>query len=148
MKDRWTVKLLSRSIVNAIFNLEKGYFFTIKSLTLHPGKVVQDYLNGKTINYTNPFRYALIGIAISIFFTLSLGIWDLQVDQIVDTYRDLGIIKSAEDENNMRGTFGIIPKFMNFIPFLILPFLSFSSWLFFQVNKCITQSILFLMHLC
>lgn len=135
IRDRWTMKKLFRSITNAVFNLEKGYFFTFKSLALNPGEVISNYLNGNTIKYSNPFRYALISITVSIFFILSLGVWELQMDQMIESYRSFGIINSDAEEANMRSTMGFVTKFMNFMPFLLLPFISLSSLLFLEKRK-------------
>lgn len=135
IKERWTLKKLSKSMVNALFNLERGYFYTFISMAKNPGEVVQNYLNGNTIKYTNPFRYALISMAVSIFIILSLGIWELQVDQIIESYKDFGIINSESDETNARRNIGIVTKFMNIMPFLLLPGISLSSLLFLEKRK-------------
>ncbi|MDY8136560.1 DUF3667 domain-containing protein [Aquimarina sp. 2201CG5-10] len=129
---RWTLKKLSKSFVNAIFNLEKGFFYTFKSLTISPGKVINNYLDGNTVKYTNPFRYALIAIAISTFFILYLGIWKLQIDQTIENYKMLGVIKSEAEEVKLEDSMKFVTKFMNIIPFLIIPFMSLSSILFLQ----------------
>ncbi|WP_109299671.1 DUF3667 domain-containing protein [Aquimarina sp. AU474] len=133
--ERWTIKKLFNNALTAVLNLEKGYFYTFNRLLVNPGEVVENYLNGNTVKYSNPFRYALIGIAISIFFIFTLGVWDLQVDGMVEMYRNLGIIQNDADELVMRERMGIGTKFMNFLPFFMIPFISLSSKLFLERYK-------------
>ncbi len=135
IEERWTLKKLTNQAAAAIFNFEKGYFYTFRKLLTNPGEVVQNFLNGNTVNYSNPFRYTLIGIAINIFFVLSLGIWELQVDATIETYRELGIISSAEKEATMRDQMQFFTKFMNVLPFLMVPFIALVSMLFLRKHK-------------
>ncbi|SHI79744.1 DUF3667 domain-containing protein [Aquimarina spongiae] len=133
--ERWTLKKLINNAATAIFNLEKGFFYTFKKLLIQPGKVIQEYLEGNTVNYANPFRYALIGIAINVFCMLTFGVWDFQVEAMVEIYKDLGIIQTPEKEVEMRGYFKFATKFMNLLPFLLVPFISLSSKIFLERHK-------------
>ena len=44
---------------------------TLSSLLLKPGKITRDYINGKRVSYTNPFRFLL---SLAIVYFLILGI--------------------------------------------------------------------------
>jgi hypothetical protein len=48
-------------------NVEKGLFFTIRELTIRPGKVITDYLSGATVRYYNPLRYIVVLAGLSAF---------------------------------------------------------------------------------
>lgn len=52
---------------------------TLSALLLKPGKITRDYINGKRVSYTNPFRF-LLSLAIVYFliinFTGNFSKWD------------------------------------------------------------------------
>lgn len=132
IEDRWTIKKLFSSATTAIFNVEKGYFYTIKNMITRPGGVVKDYLNGDTVKYTNPFRFALVGIAIAMFISLSLGIWELQMDMITDTFDEMGMYQSEEHKKEARGAMKHIVRFINFLPFVMVPFIALGTKIFLR----------------
>lgn len=132
IEERWNMKRLLRSASAVVFNLEKGFFHTFKHMLLHPSMVIKDYLNGKTICYTNPFRYAVLCIAASVFISLGLGIWDIQMEKTIETYRTLGMVDSEASEERMRKIFGVVSKLLNFIPLFIFPFMAWSTRLFYK----------------
>lgn len=132
---RWNNKKLIVSASSAVFNLEKGFFFTFKNLLLRPGKMVREYLDGKTVNYTNPFRYALLAIAASVFIAFTLGVWDLQVENIVEGYKKIGLIDSKQSELEMKERMSAVAKFINIIPLALLPFIAFTTKMIFSKQR-------------
>ncbi|MEN0047064.1 MAG: DUF3667 domain-containing protein [Bacteroidota bacterium] len=128
--ERWELKQLLRSAFTTLFNIEKGFFYTFRELFFHPGKVVHEYLGGRTIPYTNPFRYVVIAIAISVFLMLSLGVWEFQVDYIIEGYKKFEVIDSEQGEADMRANMKGVTRFMNIMPLLLLPFIAFAARLF------------------
>ena len=50
---------------------EEGALHTARQLTVRPGRVIRDYLAGRTIRYVHPATYLLLGVA---FFALVLGV--------------------------------------------------------------------------
>ena len=63
---RITWGLIWGDVLNVI-NFEKGVFFTIKGLFLHPKQTVDDYLYGNRSLHANPLRFLIFSTAI---FTL------------------------------------------------------------------------------
>ncbi len=55
------------------FTLHKGMLFTIKSLILHPKKVVEDYLKGKRISYTGAIQFFLFILIFKGLISLLIG---------------------------------------------------------------------------
>jgi hypothetical protein len=51
------------NVLGRILTLERGFIHTAVRLTLSPGRVVRDYLGGRTVPYTHPFAYLLISFA-------------------------------------------------------------------------------------
>lgn len=43
-------------------DINKGYFATVGHLFLKPGRITSEFLKGRTIAYTNPFKYLLITV--------------------------------------------------------------------------------------
>lgn len=45
--------------LSSLFNYDSKLFKTFSSLLLRPGTITRDYINGKRVTYTNPFRFLL-----------------------------------------------------------------------------------------
>jgi len=58
--ERLTYKSLGESLMHGFLHVDKGIFFTIRILAVNPGKIVSDYINGKRINYFQPFPLLII----------------------------------------------------------------------------------------
>jgi len=54
-----TLSGLLKDIVNNVFQIDKGFFFTLKELFLRPGISIEEYLNGKRKKYFKPITYVL-----------------------------------------------------------------------------------------
>ena len=54
-----------------IFNLEKGLIYTVKELTINPGKAVRAYLFEDREKLVKPFRYLILSTAIMAFLTIN-----------------------------------------------------------------------------
>ncbi|MFY0672093.1 MAG: DUF3667 domain-containing protein [Bacteroidia bacterium] len=120
-----TLKSLFYDTINVIFNLEKGFLFTIKMLFINPGSVLNGYL--KTTDryrYYNPFRYAFILATASVFFFVYFDLYEKAIT--------IGALNLEAD--NKEGV-EFIEKYANFISLLIIPFLSLGSFLFFKSHN-------------
>ncbi len=47
-----------------LFNIEKGFGYTFKELTLAPRKALDAYLAGKRVNFLSPIQYAILGVTL------------------------------------------------------------------------------------
>ncbi|WP_299618700.1 DUF3667 domain-containing protein [uncultured Tenacibaculum sp.] len=47
-------------INNSFFQLDRGFFFTIKRLSINPGDSIRDFIQGKRKNYFKPLTFVLI----------------------------------------------------------------------------------------
>jgi len=135
IEERLTVKGVVTSALSSIFKLDSGLWYTIVMMTTKPGQVIQDYIKGKTKPYVNPFRYALIFIALYVFLAINLGEYNAQIDQIIELYKNIGIIETSEAETEMRTRLNFVFKFSNFIPFVLIPFLSSASFVLLKKEK-------------
>ena len=53
-----------------LFNVDSKLLTTLKALVLRPGRITVDYVNGKRMSYTNPFRF-LLSLAIVYFLMIN-----------------------------------------------------------------------------
>lgn len=68
-----TTRLASRDLVQPIFNLfnaDRGWAHTVAELTRRPGTVINDYLAGRRVAYTEPFKYTVSAYALGL-----LALW-------------------------------------------------------------------------
>jgi hypothetical protein len=126
--ERFTVRSLLTGFVANIFNIEKGFFHTTLELIRRPEKVLADYLDRNTIHYYHPVRFAVVWLAISVILTLYFGIYDGMMEQVLETYRNMGLVDSPETELRMRTTMDYMKNFLNIVPFFVIPFNSLFSW--------------------
>lgn len=126
--SRLTIKQIIRDLFQMITNLEKGFWYTMRELFARPDQVIKEYLSGITIKYYNPFRYYFIIIAVSALTQISLGVFDLQQATIRET---INPNMSEEELQRQLAIMEYVKKFLNFIPLIVLPFVStFFYWIF------------------
>ncbi|WP_207893812.1 DUF3667 domain-containing protein [Tenacibaculum sp. M341] len=72
------------SEIRSVFNLEKGLFFTVKSLLINPGKSVREFLFKDRKKYVKPIVYLLIAAILFSFIikTLNLNVSFFNVNNI------------------------------------------------------------------
>lgn len=56
-------------VVLSIWNLDKGLLFTLRELSLRPGKAIRDYLFGDRKRYLHPLRFLFLSAALAAFLT-------------------------------------------------------------------------------
>ncbi|MDR1055043.1 MAG: DUF3667 domain-containing protein [Prevotellaceae bacterium] len=83
-----SVYLLSQ--IQSVFNIDRGFFFTIKELLVRPGETIRNYVEGKRIRYFKPFSFTFLAATIYALLVLIFG------DKIVNLVND-GIADSMVD---------------------------------------------------
>jgi len=109
-------KSLSEEILHFFTHIEKSFFRTAWLLTIRPGMVIHEYLDGKRKKYHKPIGFLLIWITI---FTLLFHFAD-KLSPIKETTN--GSVFS--DAANY-----IINKYRSIVELIILPFLAINAWL-------------------
>ena len=66
---RITLQSVATEAFSTLINMDKGFLYNLKELTLNPKKLVNDYINGKRKGIFNPISYLII--AISLYVILS-----------------------------------------------------------------------------
>jgi hypothetical protein len=69
---RITLAEIRRSAARTL-SFERGWLRTFTDLTLRPGKLVRDYLDGKRVVLIAPFKYAIAGFAVYLLVVWAVG---------------------------------------------------------------------------
>jgi len=128
---RIVMKDVLGDLISNLFELEGPILRTIKDLTIRPGKMISDYLNGKRKEYYKPFQYYILATTVYFIFFYLWG------DEMMAMFSDIGA--SA----NTYGTTEEIKAFkqemeefqgdnQQFFIFLQIPIYSWLIWLFFR----------------
>jgi len=147
-KERYTLKRFFAIILDA-FNVHRGIIYSFKELFLHPGKVIHDYLNGRTKPYFNPLNYLIIAAGIYAFFVLWLDIFDSSIDATNNFFLSEEASNNEEVLEMQKRFLESFKGYINFIPLLMIPFASImTKWLFrrkklFYGEHLIINSFLF-----
>lgn len=57
------------NFMHGILHVDQGFFYTMKELTLRPGKTIRSYFEGKRVSYFNPFGYFFLIATIYVFIS-------------------------------------------------------------------------------
>lgn len=57
-------KTFLEELPRSLFNLEHGFWYTLRELTLRPRATLDGYLSGKRTRFFKPIQYALLGITL------------------------------------------------------------------------------------
>ena len=136
---RFTVVHFGHEFFHAFTHTDRGVLLLMKDLLYRPGKVAFEYNAGKRKKYFNPITFLLIITAIQIFVSQKTEIFTLigkatkevtqqmtkpstkEAQKALDkSFEDVGKQTSVVEENNKAFTL------------LIIPILSFFSWLLFK----------------
>lgn len=65
---RITTKIIFKDVLNKLLPWDKGLLFTTRRLLVSPASMVNEYLAGKRVDYTKPFSYLFLVMAVSLIF--------------------------------------------------------------------------------
>ena len=120
-------------VVGDALNIERGIIHTAIWMFANPGRVINDYLNGKTKSYFNPLNYILIITGIYAFLILSLDIFDTSIETTNSILQNNNLQTSPEALEFQQKWISFFKKYVNFVPLLMLPFASLlSKWYFYK----------------
>jgi len=125
INERITLKHLFEIAFDS-FNLDRGLLFTVKMMFIDPGKLILDYLNGRTKDFYNPLKYLLLIAGINALLMIWLNVFEANVE---NTNELMGIDEQAQKLQT--AVTGYMKQFLHFVAILSLPFYSLvSKWLF------------------
>jgi hypothetical protein len=107
-------------IPHSVFHIDKGFFYTLKSLITKPGIALREYLNGHRIKHYRPFAFVIIMSTICTVIIKGVNY----------------LTNKLYTENNPGSSIhygdNIFVKYPSLLIFLMIPILSFITWLFFK----------------
>jgi hypothetical protein len=120
----------------AVFNLERGFLYTVKMLFVRPGQVTNDYIRGKTRSYINPLKYLLIIGGIYAFLILYLKIFDTGLETMSGLQTNEALNNVPDETVQLQQQWlHFYRQIINFIPLLLIPFISIATRLFYRSKK-------------
>lgn len=110
--------------VNGVFQLDKGFFYTLKELFVRPGHSIRGYIEGKRIQHFNYFTFIVL--------TITIG-------HLVGSFTEVSLIDTTlyfSGDSQSWGRFGEItrenPKLFMMVR---IPFLALASFIIFRRSK-------------
>lgn len=127
-----TFKHLVYEFFHALTHADKGFLFLVKALVTRPGYVAREYLDGKRKKYFNPLSFLVIASAIWALLVLKSGYFEAMGSEGSGEPRQV----SGESTRYFSESMKIIMAYGKIINLIIIvPVLSFLSWLFFRKSK-------------
>ncbi len=126
---RLTFSSLLSEFSESILNVDKGFFFTLKSLSVNPGHVIRAYINGKRKNHFKPIAYLLILATLQFFITQVSG-QNTFIDDFIS-----GFAKGALDREGISDIPSALKWFSKnyaYATLLLIPIFSLSSFICFK----------------
>ena len=121
IKGRNTVKHLFKLLFSSL-DFNRGLLFTIKLLFVNPGKLINQYLDGRTKDFMNPLKYLFIIVGISTLLTIWLNIFETSIS---NTNELMGIPDESLQFQDRLISF--MKKYLNIFTILFIPFYSIIS---------------------
>jgi hypothetical protein len=125
-------------VPHSFFHLEKGFFLTLKELTIRPGFAIKDFLDGRRTRYFKPFTYlvllgAIAGL-ISLYSPIAEGLAnDEKTMKLVQTFKNF------------------TSKYYTLLSAALIPARSIAVWIFHRKERnyveIITINIFIIAHL-
>lgn len=115
-----------------VFQIDKGFFFTIKELFMRPGHTIREYIHGKRKKHFGPFAYVLLLSTFYFFLTKFLGSVTVLGDFMIGFSNKGGI---TEDGGN---PYKILDWFIEnyaYTVLLLIPVYSLASYLAFRKSR-------------
>ena len=120
-------KYLINEIPNSIFQINRGFLFTLKELFIRPGHSIREFLEGKRKSHFKPLAFIILT---STLYVLSHYFIDNQtfIDDAITGYKS-----GANAENN--DLLNWIAKNQTYFILILIPFFSLASYLAFLRSK-------------
>jgi hypothetical protein len=105
-------------IPHSILHIDKGFFYTLWHLFIHPAKTLRDYLAGKRVKHFRPFAFVVIMSTAATLLT-KLCFYLINLRMVKERGRGLD-------------TTGFWADYPALLIFLLIPLLALVTWLFFK----------------
>ena len=145
---RINIKDVVGDFLSNLITVEGPILRTIKDLSLQPGLMINDYLNGKRKIYYKPFQYYLLATTVYFLFYYLWG------NEVMSMYSDFGAnantTGTVEEINTFQREFNdFLNNNMRLLTFFQVPIYAWLIWLFFgrKNNHSFTESLVISLYL-
>jgi len=97
-----TLKDFFDEFFSSVISYDSQLLKTLVAMLWYPGKITKDYINGKRVSYTNPFRF-LLSLAIVYFLMMS---YDSDFSKLNDLGVDMGTSDIIDDNGTLKINIG------------------------------------------
>jgi len=133
---RITLPHFIHEFFHAFTHTDFGIFHLLKELTLRPGTVAREYVNGKRKKYFNPFTFFLLVMALFVFaaglLTRSLPAVAPDPAVLAQIPTEAGKAKYVAMITRAGQAMAFMAKYSNVVGLVAVPFLSLITWLFYR----------------
>lgn len=127
--ERIDLHHLMHDFIHGVLHVDKGYFYTIKELTLRPGETLRNYISGHRVKYFSPLGYIIISTTIFLFLAHFFHV------AIMPDYDGYGITENMQQDNTMLGLKDVniwVEEHYTFILLALLPINALMTFLVFR----------------
>lgn len=128
-KSRFTTRAYFKAFLNA-FNLEKGFFYTLITLFKNPGRLISEYLNGKTKSYFNPLKYIIFIAGVNAALAVWFHVVEAQQESALGFAGDEFITSVKSSKLTV-----FIKNYLNVLEIIILPVFGLVSKWVYKIKK-------------
>jgi len=125
-------KYFINEISNSFFQVDRGIFYTIKELSIRPGKSIRDYLKGKRKPHYKPLAFALVTTTIYVVLSHFIGKKTYLGEALTGAFD--GITEKANSPD-VQNAFNLLFNNITYVLLLLIPVFSFSSYLIFKKSN-------------
>ena len=108
-------------IPHSILHVDKGFPFTFWQLIVRPAKALQEYLDGKRVNFFRPLGYVVLMSAICSILINWIKRW--------------GVNATSADTQKVAEEHSFFAKYPSLFIFLMIPVVSISTYLVFKKSR-------------
>jgi len=127
--ERFTLKRSLRAVLSQVFNLEKGFFYTLRELIARPEWIRHRYLQQGTTHYFHPFRFVFVLATLSALFTVLSGVFEAPANGMEPLQ---GASSSEESAEFNRQIVAFTQNYLAFIVMLAIPFYALVAGWFYR----------------
>ncbi len=124
--ERINLRSLLDELSQAIFQVDKGFFYTLRELLLRPGKSLREFLDGKRKKYFKPIAYMLT-LSTLYFLVSQFTNQNIWTDDLAS-----GFMAGATEDESAPAVLSWFSRNYAYTTLLLLPVFSFASYLSFS----------------
>ncbi|UTW57450.1 DUF3667 domain-containing protein [Kordiimonas sp. SCSIO 12603] len=153
---RLTIKVFISQMLEALTEVDSKFWRTLRELTLNPGRVALNYINGNRASYINPVKYLFVCFAIYFSLTVITGFHEIYVQEAVNegegsqvTQEEVNSIEVKEDNVQVQVSAEAIRDMLrnqlNLLVFMSIPLTAFFlRWQYFRAKHNYPEVLSFL----